>query len=187
MGTARVIRVRRATAADAASVAELHADSWRHNYRGAYSDSYLDGEVHDDRLVVWNDRLARSDPDQAVTLLAESQDHLLGFAHTILNADPRWGALVDNLHVRRTHMRTGIGTLLMGMTAQTVIEESPGSDIYLWVLEQNKAAQAFYAARGGALCDGKFVAPPGGDPRNLAGTPRSIRVSWADPEVLLVG
>jgi hypothetical protein len=30
---------------DAHAIAELHADSWRRHYRGAYSDAFLDGDV----------------------------------------------------------------------------------------------------------------------------------------------
>ena len=47
-----------ATLADAGVVADLHADSWRRHYRGAYADSFLDGDVVADRLQVWSERLA---------------------------------------------------------------------------------------------------------------------------------
>jgi hypothetical protein len=45
---------RPANASDATSVAHLHAVSWRRNYRGAYSDDFLDGDVLADRLSIWN-------------------------------------------------------------------------------------------------------------------------------------
>ncbi|MEU4563183.1 hypothetical protein AB0F72_32800 [Actinoplanes sp. NPDC023936] len=51
-------RFRFAEAADAAGIAALHADSWRRHYRGAYSDSFLDGDVIADRHAVWSARLA---------------------------------------------------------------------------------------------------------------------------------
>ena len=40
-----VVRYRDATERDADFVAALHAESWRRHYRGAYLDSYLDGDV----------------------------------------------------------------------------------------------------------------------------------------------
>lgn len=49
-------RFRPALATDAAAIAELHADSWRRHYRGAYGDSYLDGDVGADRAAVWHGR-----------------------------------------------------------------------------------------------------------------------------------
>jgi hypothetical protein len=40
----------------------LHTDNWRRYYRGAYLDSYLDGDVATERLTVWTER--RSDDGQ---------------------------------------------------------------------------------------------------------------------------
>src|SRR4030088_56815 len=91
------VRCRRADTSDVATVAELHAESWRRHYRGAYSDSYLDGDVNADRLALWTERLCRPDSTR-VTLIAEDAGRLVGFAHVILDEDPVWGALLDNLH-----------------------------------------------------------------------------------------
>jgi len=60
-----------------------------------------------------------------------------------LSAETSWGALLDNLHVTYGRKRLGIGTRLLAATAQGVLDRSPGSGLYLWVLEQNTAAQAF--------------------------------------------
>jgi hypothetical protein len=56
--------------ADARAVADLHADSWRRHYRGAYPDAFLDGDVVADRLALWTDRLREPDR-QRCTILAE--------------------------------------------------------------------------------------------------------------------
>ena len=50
------LRLRVAGRSDAAAIAALHADSWRRHYRGAYSDAFLDGDVHADRLAVWTEQ-----------------------------------------------------------------------------------------------------------------------------------
>lgn len=42
---------------------------------------------------------------------------------------------------------------------KAVVEGRPSSGLYLWVLEQNKAAQAFFDARGG-ICVGRKLAGP---------------------------
>lgn len=178
------VRIRPAGLADAPAIAGLHADSWRRHYRGALSDSYLDGELDADRLAVWTVRLAEPGDDR-VTLVAEHGDGLIGFAHTVLDADPAWGALVDNLHVRPDDKRRGIGTRLLSATAEEVMLKRPESSIFLWVLEQNAAAQAFYLARGGRRCDVVLCDAPGGDPGNLVGAPRSIRVAWPEAAVLV--
>lgn len=67
----------------------------------------------------------------------------------------------------------------MAETAQTVIERTPSSGLYLGVLEQSKAAQAFYEARGGICVGRKSVQTPGG-------TTVALRYAWADPSKLLL-
>ena len=83
------LRFRRAEAADARAIAELHADSWRRHYRGAYSDPFLDGDVLDDRLAVWAERLSQENPRRR-TIIAEDAGELVGFANTLLEQDPIW-------------------------------------------------------------------------------------------------
>lgn len=167
---------------DAEAVADLHADSWRKHYRGAYSDAFLDGDVFADRNVVWTQRLATS-TGTTETQLAEMDDQLVGFVHTVLDADPTWGALLDNLHVLSTQHRQGIGAALMARSAAFVRANRPGSGLYLWVLEQNVRAQRFYEAQGGQSADSKAVASPGGVARRLHGEPHCIRYVWPDPTV----
>jgi GNAT superfamily N-acetyltransferase len=177
-------RFRVATAADADAVARLHAESWRRHYRGAYADAFLDGDVLADRLSVWRERLRDSDPSR-YTLLAES-DGLIGFANTYLGEDPTWGALLDNLHVAARRQRSGVGSLLLALTAQAVVARSAAHPcgLYLWVLEQNIAAQRFYEALGAAPGGRERVTPPGGVSGRLAGDPFKLRYAWADVAAL---
>ena len=60
------LQFRLAGPADAGAVAKLHAESWRHHYRGAYSHAFLDGDVVADRLAVWTDRLRVGSRSKAV-------------------------------------------------------------------------------------------------------------------------
>jgi hypothetical protein len=84
---AGAIVYRPATPQDADAIAALHADSWRRNYRGAYADSYLDGDVLGDRRVVWAARLATDAADRR-TIVAESDSRIGGFAHVVLDDHP---------------------------------------------------------------------------------------------------
>jgi hypothetical protein len=52
--------------------------------------------------------------------------------------------------------------------------------MYLWVLEQNAAAQQFYRACGARHVETAAVSPPGGDPSRLNGSPRKFRMAWPD-------
>jgi len=185
MGTSTEVEIRPALPADAPHVAKLHADSWRRHYRGAYSDCYLDGDLDSERLAVWTERIKKDDSER-FTLLAEHRDRPVGFIHVELDADPTWGALVDNLHVAHSVQGNGIGTLLLGRAARVVIERRPDAGIYLWVLEPNEAAQTFYVSRGGTLGYPELASPPRDDPRNLNGAVRKIRVAWPDPASLMI-
>lgn len=99
LGGASDVQYREATELDSRAIAALHADSWRRHYRGAYADSYLDGDIVPERLEAWTIRLAPPRLNQA-TVCADVDGNVVGFAHTMFGHDPRWGALLDNLHVR---------------------------------------------------------------------------------------
>ena len=176
-----MIFLRPAGSDDAEQVARLHADSWRRHYRGAYADSFLDGDVVRDRLAVWSSRL--SEPANSATLLAIDGNDLVGFVHVVLDADERWGSLVDNLHVARDRQRGGIGRTLLASAADVVQRDASGSALYLWVLEQNTAAQAFYRALGGSIVERDAVQGPGG-PGRLNGSPHRFRIAWSDCSLL---
>jgi GNAT superfamily N-acetyltransferase len=167
-----------ATVDDIDAIARLHADSWRRNYRGAYSDSYLDGDVVSDRLAVWTERIVRPVVSSR-TIVAERDGVFAGFAHTVFDEDPTWGALLDNLHVTHARKGAGIGTVLMSESARAVMERQHPTGLYLWVLEQNAPAQAFYRARGGTESGRERRGPfPGG------GTAFAFRMAWPDPAIL---
>lgn len=173
-------RCRKATAQDVDAIAGLHADSGRRHYRGAYSDAYLDGDVVADRLAVWTGRLMRPVSNHG-TIVADADGVVVGFAHTILDDDPTWGALLDNLHVVHDRQGQRIGTRLMTETAKAVVERAPSAGLYLWVLEGNTSARSFYESLGGRCVGGEVTEAPGG------GAILGLRYAWPDPSRLLGG
>jgi GNAT superfamily N-acetyltransferase len=178
------LRFRAACPGDAQAVAALHAGSWQRHYRGAFSDGFLDHDAAGYLLSLWIARLATPDP-RSRTIVAERDGAVAGFAHTLLGHDATRGAFLDNLHVAYGLKRQGIGTRLLTRTAQAVLDWSSASGLYLWVLEQNSDARAFYTARGGACVERVQIPPPGGDPARLNGEPTSLIYAWCDPSQLL--
>ena len=184
MADSDLLHFRYARLADATAIAALHADSWRRHYRGAYSDAYLDGEAGSDRTAAWTDRLIAA-TRRDCTLLAEQRGVVVGFVHTILGEDAVWGALLDNLHVAHGYHRRGIGARLVILSAEFVVNRAPSSGLHLWVLEQNRSAQAFYQALGGTCVERGLVPAIGGVPGRLKGSPACLRYAWPEPATLL--
>ena len=165
---------------DVEAIAALHAESWQRHYRGAFLDSFLDGDVLAERLAVWHARLMA--PSAAhFTIGAFQSDAVVGFVHMILDEDPHWGTLLDNLHVTYRLKRHGIGRRLLSEAARELVQRCPADRrFYLWVLAQNTAAQAFYAACGGTSVETTLRGPfPGG------GRALSHRIAWPDAAVLV--
>ena len=176
---ALVVRYSDATEQDADSIAALHAESWRRHYRGAYLDTYLDGDIITERQEVWRGRLREPRTGQ-LTVIARRGDGLVGFAHTILD-DRQWGSLLENLHVTSELKRSGIGSRLLSETAQRLLRLEPSGSLHLWVLDQNAAAQAFYDARGGNRVETQLRGPFPGGGRSLG-----HRYYWPDPSRLVM-
>ena len=171
---------RQASINDVEAIAALHTESWQRHYRGAYLDSFLDGDVLTDRLAIWHARLVT--PSAAhFTIGAFQRDALVGFVYMILDQDPHWGTLLDNLHVTYRLKRHGIGKRLLTEASREVVQRCPAdSRFYLWVLAQNTAAQAFYAACGGITVETTLCGPfPGG------GRALGHRIAWPDAAVLV--
>jgi ribosomal protein S18 acetylase RimI-like enzyme len=172
------IAIRPIVAADAATVAELHATSWRDAYRGMLRDEYLDADMAGDRLQTWTGRL-HSPVATEFGFLAESADGAVGFVFVRGRADDAWGTLIDNLHVLPGRKGRGIGRRLLEAAALETARRHPRERVHLFVFEANVAARRFYAGVGGQEVEQVVVEPPGG------GSQVEWRVVWDDAERLL--
>ncbi len=97
-----------------------------------------------------------------------------------LDADPKWGCAIDNLHMNPSARGRGIGRYLMAGAARMIIRLRPGSAMHLWVLEANHPARGFYDRLGGAL-EGRGMRRTG-DGKEAPG----LLYVWTDPTTLTV-
>jgi ribosomal protein S18 acetylase RimI-like enzyme len=172
-----MIAYRPATPADADAIARLHAQSWRESYRGSFRDEFLDGDLVGERLGVWRERLERPPAEQLV-LLAEDGGALAGFVCAYGAHDPKWGSLVDNLHVATPQKGRGIGAALLRRAGAWLAERHPDRGVYLLVLEANAPARRFYERLGGRNAETFRNETHGG------AIVQSCRYTWARPELL---
>jgi ribosomal protein S18 acetylase RimI-like enzyme len=172
-----MIRYRAAEPSDADAIALLHAQSWRENYRGAFHDAFLDGDLPGERLRVWRKRLDHPPENQLVQMAADSAS-LVGFLCAYGAHDPEWGSFVDNLHVANAAKGSGIGASLMRQAGAWLASPYPNLGVYLWVLEGNSSARGFYERLGGRNSGTSIMESHGG------ALVRSCRYTWPRAEVL---
>jgi GNAT superfamily N-acetyltransferase len=170
--------IRNATELYAEAIGNLHAASWRDAYRGILSDEYLDRKSYADRLAFWRRRFREESGGKLFVRVAEEEGMLLGFVCVVLDADTRWGALLDNLHIRPDARGRGLGRRLMAEAAAWVHGQRPGSPMHLWVFEQNRQAVGFYESLGGEMVE--RVLKPAVDGSNVV----SLRYLWRDLSTL---
>lgn len=172
-----MIEYRQAQLGDAEAVALLHARSWRENYRGSFTDVFLDGDLPAERLRVWRERLGDPPGNQFVRLAVDGEN-LGGFVCAYGGHDPEWGSFIDNIHVARASKRSGIGASLMRQTGAWLSLHHPGIGIYLWVLEANASARRFYERLGAQNAGISIMETHGG------AVVSSCRYVWTDASSL---
>jgi ribosomal protein S18 acetylase RimI-like enzyme len=115
--------------------------------------------------------------DGTITIVAERDGEVVGFIHSVIDDDPKWGTLLDNLHVRNDVQGGGIARRLIGETA-ALLRERGRQCVYLRVLQVNERARRLYDALDGQAVETSVW--------NWVGaTVPDFRYAWADLDPLL--
>lgn len=170
---------REAGLADAGTIAAIHCASWRSAYAAVLDQSFLDGPIETDRAALWHDRFANPQTAQMVLIAEEGPAQPIGFLCAFGGRDPKWGSLIDNIHVLPTHRGQGCGALLMRMAAARLVSRHPEMGIHLWVFEANEAGLRFYSRLGGEVVERDTSRIP------AAKGAAVLRLHWPDPCRLL--
>jgi GNAT superfamily N-acetyltransferase len=143
------VRVRRAEASDARSIAEITVAAWQVAYRAILPDDLLQLMRVEPRETAWQELLGGEGGAPAVWV-AEVGDTVEGFVSCGPLRDEDLAlhcCEVYALYVRPESWRRGIGRALLE-TALRHGREIGATTQVLWVLEDNRRARDFYEALG---------------------------------------
>ena len=139
MESKKIIKVTRELAEE---VSYIYAASWKTAYRGIVPQSYLDGLSQEQ----WVPFL--SDPQRAA--FAMDIDGVLAATVSVSPAREKemegWGEIIS-IYVLPKYFRKGCGRELFSYGV-TLLQTMGFTNIYLWVLEDNKGAREFYHKNG---------------------------------------
>ncbi|MDR3100851.1 MAG: GNAT family N-acetyltransferase [Paraburkholderia sp.] len=152
MPTATALTLRPATTADAPLLAAMHAASWQATYRDLLPAAFLEQEVGVERAAYWRARMEAPGEERRLVLIAElgePPEHRTPAGFVCVERQPGspWGVLLDNLHALPGHQGIGVGKRLI-QAAQAWAHAQGEAQLYLYVLEGNAAAIAFYERQG---------------------------------------
>ena len=143
------VLVRAASPRDAASLAQVHRESWRTTYAGILPLEVIARHAGTKNEATWRSRIAASRGLNATWLAERPGEGLLGFASCGPARGPVDGleAEIYALYVLQSAQRRGVGRALVRAAARHFVRNGYFG-FYLWVLKANRA-RMFYEALGG--------------------------------------
>ncbi len=142
------MQIREAEFKDYSAIAHLHAISWQRFYQGMMAADYLEQQVFDDHLAIWQTRLTNPPLNQGILVLENDEQQICGFVCLYGNHNFDYGTLIDNLHVAADYRAQGYGKQLIKAAGQWADKYFASVGIYLEVLQQNLPAKMFYQTVG---------------------------------------
>ena len=144
------MRIREATAEDAASIADIQARSWRRTHEGRLTDEQISALIEGSVLpnLRWT---IEHRPDYWRMWVADADGAIVGFASTSPSTDTdvrpsdRVGEITA-IHADPDRCGEGIGSALL---AHALTDLATRADrVTLWVAEDNASARGFFEAKG---------------------------------------
>lgn len=135
--------IRRLTADDAADIAAVHIRVWRETYPGLMAQAALDALDVERSTVKWRQILGGDDSPRVVGAIERATGALAGWITVGQARDEDAPAPTELwvLNLAREHQGTGVAQELMRL-------ELADRPAYLWVVEGNERAIAFYRRHG---------------------------------------
>lgn len=141
--------IRWATVGDAHAIATVHIASWHAAYRGLIPDEIIDGLTIEGRERDWQGWLAEG-CDREHTLVAERDGEIEAFCTIELPSlevdEPDTVAGIPAIYTHPEAFGRGAGSALLDAAVEAM-RERMYQEAILWMLEENRRAEAFYERR----------------------------------------
>ena len=134
---------------DADQVAGVHVRSWQAAYRGLIAQEVLDGLSIPERADGWRRIISDPLPTSIGILVAERAGAVIGWTSfgSGRDADAAADGEVYGIYAEPQEWSTGVGHALLE-AAEHRMADAGHTRAYLWVLDGNDRADAFYARHG---------------------------------------
>lgn len=170
--------VRAAMMKDARGIAVVHVRSWQAAYAGLMPQDVLDDLSIDDRAERWAQILG--EPDQGSrTLVAERDGEIVGWAGfgAARERDAPGSGELWGIYALPSAWSSGVGHALLDAVERELSADGHAT-AYLWVLDGNERAAAFYTRHGWIDDDGTKVEER---PGLVLNERRHVKVLQRDP------
>ncbi|KJQ55950.1 GNAT family N-acetyltransferase [Microbacterium sp. SA39] len=146
------LEVRDARVEDADAVASIHVRSWRAAYRGLIDQEVLDSLSIPERAANWRRFIAEPLPTSLGILVAVRDGAVLGWASlgSGRDVDGVDDGEVYGIYADPDAWSTGVGRALLTAAEERIVDAGH-TRAYLWVLDGNDRADAFYARQSWEL------------------------------------
>ena len=154
------LMIRPAVVQDSSEIARIHIDAWRSAYHEFVPRSYLESLEIEGRTKRWQRILAES---QSSTFVLEFAGDIVGWVSygESRDDDCKGDGEVWALYVSPRCWRHGYGRVLLDHVEKTAID-SQVTNLFLWVLEENKNGRKFYERVGYAFDGARKMVKIGG-------------------------
>ena len=154
---------------DAAEIARVHLAAWESAYRCLLPDELIDSRDMSQQIEKWERSLrllleladpTTDIPEEAILregYVSEIEQKIVALTFVGNGRDDRHSnqGEIQSIYVHPDYFRQGIGEVLLQFGEDRLVANGH-KDAYLWVLESNARAKAFYKAKGWSLAKSDF-------------------------------
>ncbi len=140
------MHIKKATVSDAQTISTIHASSWKSAYQGLIPQQHLDGLKNDFWVNAFEDWIGSNKVTSHIIYDHDLSIGCITYGKSREDKFSDWGEIIS-IYFIPTYIGKGYGKSLMDF-ALSDMKNQGYSNVYLWVLKDNKHARKFYEKVG---------------------------------------